>query len=406
MLSKKLFILATVSVFGLSAASMASASFNDYTSVTCQIESECRNDATNDDSTASGRYQMTQDSLEDAGLWKSNDDDVSRDDFGDGEWTNGEWQENEWGIESREDFMNSPEAQDYAFEQYSKQNWRALEQNGAVDYAGSTVGGMVVDDAALLAGSHLLGAEGMRNFLDSGGFYGDALANHPELRDELMKRIELYSGMDVSEATGREYEEGALARDMGADGRNVGELGDYFCDPNIAETLAESAQNTVDATAALASLEGAGFSQPPESYGYLSCLEDLLDGGVDVAFDPPTLGDILGMLEDYVCDQADQMYTEMVEAPVNEALGHATASVEGFAPIPGMGEVISGAGASVGFNRNASSDNPIDRLSVKGLGDNTTVSKPISQMSEADIEQSMETFNAVIDSFENFGESR
>ncbi len=100
---------------------------------------------------ALGCYQMTRAALVDAGL---ND-------------AAGAWLDNPWGIDSDGAFQRDRGAQDAAMLRYTAKNWQVLEPC-VRDLMGRTVGGVALDQAALVAGAHLLGATGLVRFVRCG----------------------------------------------------------------------------------------------------------------------------------------------------------------------------------------------------------------------------------------------
>lgn len=103
------------------------------------------------DGSAIGCYQMTRAALMDAGF-----KDVS-----------GDWLDNAWGVDSDDEFRRNRRAQDAAMLRYTTKNWLNLEPC-LRDLLGTTVGGVALDQAALLAGAHLLGATGLVRFVRCG----------------------------------------------------------------------------------------------------------------------------------------------------------------------------------------------------------------------------------------------
>ena len=101
--------------------------------------------------TALGCYQMTRAALVDAGF---ND-------------AAGGWLDNPWGIDSDDAFRRDRGAQDAAMLRYTAKNWLDLEPC-VRDLMGRTVGGVALDQAALVAGAHLLGATGLVRFVRCG----------------------------------------------------------------------------------------------------------------------------------------------------------------------------------------------------------------------------------------------
>ena len=102
-------------------------------------------------SSALGCYQMTHAALVDAGFKE----------------VGGGWADNPWGIDSDDEFRKNRRAQDAAMLRYTARNWFRLEPC-VRDLIGRTVGGVALDQAALLAGAHLLGTTGVVRFVRCG----------------------------------------------------------------------------------------------------------------------------------------------------------------------------------------------------------------------------------------------
>ena len=102
-------------------------------------------------SSAIGCYQMTSAALMDAGFKDA-----------DGDWLN-----NPWGIDSDDEFRSNRHAQTAAMLRYTTTNWRRVEPC-LRDVIGKTVGGIALDQGALVAGAHLLGPTGLVRFVRCG----------------------------------------------------------------------------------------------------------------------------------------------------------------------------------------------------------------------------------------------
>lgn len=343
-------------------------SYASYADLMCEKESNCRLDATNDYSTASGAYQMTQGALLEAGLIESKSGTREKH-YGDGDWDNVQWSDNEFGVQSRQDFLNNPDAQQYAFERYSQSNWQALENNGTSEYVGAMYNDKPLTASSLLGMAHFLGPTGLKDYLENGYINDQVLANHHNAEEIIAERADRFADQDVSHITNGEV-------GMGSYAGNLIEMGGFQtademlagCNPEVADTLNERSAQSVDTLVMMASSEEVGYTPMEESFGDLSCLENLLSGGVDATFSIPTLGDILGQLEDYVCGQAEELYAEAT-APINESLSNMTGEMNGmmgggFAPIQGMGNIVNGGNVDFSFNRN-SSGGAMDRMNVQ-----------------------------------------
>ena len=102
-------------------------------------------------SSALGCYQMTSAALMDAGLKDAE----------------GKWLDNPWGVRSDAGFRRNRRAQAAAMLRYTTTNWRRVEPC-LRDVIGTTVGGIALDQGALVAGAHLLGPTGLLRFVRCG----------------------------------------------------------------------------------------------------------------------------------------------------------------------------------------------------------------------------------------------
>lgn len=102
-------------------------------------------------SSAIGCYQMTSAALMDAGLKDAE----------------GDWLDNPWGIDSDDEFQGNRRAQAAAMLRYTTANWQRLEPC-VRDLIGTSVGGVALDQGALVAGAHLLGPTGLVRFVRCG----------------------------------------------------------------------------------------------------------------------------------------------------------------------------------------------------------------------------------------------
>lgn len=115
--------------------------------------------ATNPDSTASGSYQFTFDTLKELGFIKSG----SLPSFGEGNWDGVEWT-GKGGVHSRQDFFNSDTAQDLALSELTEKNLKAVEGL----WEGKTVNGVPLTAGGVAFATHQLGAGGFRAWAESG----------------------------------------------------------------------------------------------------------------------------------------------------------------------------------------------------------------------------------------------
>ena len=141
---------------------------------------------------ALGCYQMTRAALVDAGLKDAS----------------GGWRDNPWDIDSDDEFQRNRRAQDAAMLRYTARNWLRLEPC-VRDLIGRTVGGVALDQAALVAGAHLLGATGIVRFVRCGLHTrclppGIAAGNggRDNLRASALRRMQAARGLRVLAPSG------------------------------------------------------------------------------------------------------------------------------------------------------------------------------------------------------------
>ena len=142
---------------------------------------------------ALGCYQMTRAALVDAGFKDAA----------------GRWRDNPWGIDSDDEFRRDRRAQEAAMLRYTARNWLRLEPC-VRDLIGRTVGGVALDQAALVAGAHLLGATGVVRFVRC-GLHARCLSRQvaagnggrDNLRTSALRRMQAARGLRVLAPSGR-----------------------------------------------------------------------------------------------------------------------------------------------------------------------------------------------------------
>ena len=103
------------------------------------------------------------------------------------------------GVNSIQDFLNNPKAQENAQIIFKKKQWSYLRAVGALNYLGLIVNDILITPSGLLAGAHLKGASSVIQYLKSAG--------KSVLKDGFGTSIESYirqfANYDVSEITGK-----------------------------------------------------------------------------------------------------------------------------------------------------------------------------------------------------------
>ena len=326
-----------------------------------QMESRGDHMAANGQSTAIGRWQMTQAAFADVGLVRQVSA-VTNDHYGGREWSNVEFLDNPFGIRNLEDLRNNPAAQDYYGRLYHQAQWREAQRQGLVrDFVGQTVDvngrRVAINESALLTCMGYLGAG------DCGRMLRGQPMTNPGHAAHALWRMSVASACDGSDVAGQNTPVDAEA--------NIAATADaQYCDPKVLERLEQTATVQVNAITALAGHPQVGYrtaegASPLQAQGVdlarllpdfdlatyfrdprgpnggitgqgvgprinlphggfstagfrtLSCLDALL-GGINIIFAPPSLPNILGILESYVCRQIEQLYARAV-TPVNQS---------------------------------------------------------------------------------------
>ena len=137
-----------------------------------------------------GKYQMGEMALTDAGYYKKPSCRYNND--WSGIFTGKD------GVNSINDFLNNPNAQENAQIIYKKKQWGYLKAVGADKYVGKIVNGYEITSSGLLAGAHLKGAGSVIKYLKSGGqvIEKDGFGTSVELY------IKKFAGYDVKQITG------------------------------------------------------------------------------------------------------------------------------------------------------------------------------------------------------------
>ena len=136
-----------------------------------------------------GKYQMGEAALIDAGYYQKPSKIYNND------WSG--FFTSKDGVNSIQDFLNNPKAQENAQIIFKKKQWGYLKAVGAVNYLGLIINGILITPSGLLAGAHLKGTGAVIQYLKSKG--------NCILKDGFGTSIESYikefANYDVSEIT-------------------------------------------------------------------------------------------------------------------------------------------------------------------------------------------------------------
>lgn len=101
-----------------------------------------------------------------------------------------------FGVYSDEDFLNSPEAQDYCIQLYDKKLIGYIEYYGDEKYIGQTMWGIKITLSGLVAAAHLVGAGGLHQMLKTGEIATDANGSKATFY------LENLAGYDIAKSIG------------------------------------------------------------------------------------------------------------------------------------------------------------------------------------------------------------
>ncbi|MDR7867900.1 MAG: hypothetical protein RIN56_13925 [Sporomusaceae bacterium] len=144
-----------------------------------------------------GKYQMGDAALADAGFYYDYlDDGAPKANYSNkfnGTWTD---KAKAYGVNSYEDFLNSPEAQEAAIRASIKKNWEYIRNNGYDKYIGKEIHGVKVSASGLLAACHLVGIGDLGKLLEGGSIPADGFGTKGT------EYLEKKAGFDLTEILG------------------------------------------------------------------------------------------------------------------------------------------------------------------------------------------------------------
>lgn len=82
------------------------------------------------------------------------------------------------------------------------------------------------------------------------------------------------------------------------------------CMPEVSSAMDKQRESYISSQSSLADQN---FSRRPGSFASTTCLGDLMKGsGLDIFFKPPSLDTIINMVKNLACDQASQIFSQLV----------------------------------------------------------------------------------------------
>lgn len=131
-----------------------------------------------------GKYQMGEAALVDCEYYR-NDKHPFDNNFIDALWTGKD------GVHSKNDFLNTPQAQENAVRQYANINWQKIKKYNLDLYIGETKHGYLLTISGMLAGAHLVGFGGLYTFVKTGEIQRD------QFLTEITEYIKKFAGYDT-----------------------------------------------------------------------------------------------------------------------------------------------------------------------------------------------------------------
>ncbi|MBE7703795.1 MAG: hypothetical protein E7Z89_07085 [Cyanobacteria bacterium SIG28] len=142
-----------------------------------------------------GKYQMGEEALSDAGYYKKNALNSSKNNTWNGQFTGKD------GVYSKNDFLNNHQAQENAIREYMKKQWQYAKHFGHDKYIGKKINGIEITPSGLLAGMHLKGVGGVNDYLKNNGKVTVA----DGYGTDVSKYLKNFANYDVTEITDSNY---------------------------------------------------------------------------------------------------------------------------------------------------------------------------------------------------------
>ena len=246
--------------------------------------------------------------------------------------------------------MNGKRLQEQALIDYTRTNWENIS-GVANQYSGQQHGNMQMSDAGMLSVSHFLGSGGFNTWAES-GFTKEGLANLNNLdaifdqnhfstlegfQDYLEGRMNTYKDVDISEITNGT-----------GGGSTVETTTTVACEGSVEQALNERARQYVEKQVMDAQDETLGYSQMQEPFGQLSCIDFAFQGGLDILFSGPSIGDIQDKAMNMACSQVNSMVAEATSG-MSEAFQQASQGLSGSTGMGPFGNI----GVQSQFNPNS-----------------------------------------------------
>ncbi|MTH96701.1 hypothetical protein [Roseibium sp. RKSG952] len=111
----------------------------------------------------------------------------------------------------------------------------------------------------------------------------------------------------------------------------IGAMATDACDPQVEQILNQQREAYING---MSDLADQNFSRRSGSFASTTCLDTLMTtGGLDIFFKPPSLSGILDMVKNLACDQASQIFDQVLGGVGGGAVGQLPSGIIGGADL-------------------------------------------------------------------------
>jgi hypothetical protein len=229
-----------------------------------------------------------------------------------------------------------------------QKTWAALQTMGTTSYVGGMIGSFKLDESSLLAGALTVGVTEFDNFLKTGSLSGSVSS---ALVQALSSNMSSAAGINLSSLVGSFTSGGGVTGTGAFDVTSAAALsGGGQCDPGVSSDLVNIGKKHVEmmrdvalgdqyGISTIGSLAGSGTGT---GFASMGCLDKLFqNAGSDILFKPPSLGNLLGQLQNWTCPKFPSV-ADMVNGGFGDLTSFNTQSMGGFFPVKSYGEANDG----------------------------------------------------------------
>jgi hypothetical protein len=228
-----------------------------------------------------------------------------------------------------------------------QKTWDALKAMGTTSYLGGNIGSFKLDESSMLAGAMTIGVTEFDNFLRTGSLSSVSSA----LSSVLSSNMSSAAGINLSSVVGSFTPGGGVTGTGGFDVTSSSASGSGSqCDTGVASDLVNIGKKHVEmmrdvalgdqyGVSTINSLTGSGTGT---GFASLGCLDKLFqNAGSDILFKPPSLGNLLGQLQNWTCPKFPSV-ADQVTGGFGDLSSFSTQSMGGFYPVKTFGEANDG----------------------------------------------------------------